>query len=150
MSWICGKSPQSIDAGGRARESGLVRGHRGFETRSHRFGGKANGEFWIWTNWGGRIRDFALTGRSTDLRRVGHALVRFPLQLRALAGAQFERCRGSRTRDLSQGFTRFRVVSAWYQFPGMDVSNPQKHLSKFALKTRPTHDRGDGFGGGWT
>src|SRR6202030_3347870 len=119
----------------------------GFRTDS----GKANEEYWMWTNGDGRIREFILTRRSTAgrVRRVGHALVRFPLQLRALAGAQFERRRGSRTRDLSQGFTRFRVVSAWYQFPGMDVSNPQKHLSKFALKTRPTHDRGDGFGGGW-
>src|ERR1700723_1224810 len=29
MSWICGKGPQSIDAGGRARESGLAHGHQG-------------------------------------------------------------------------------------------------------------------------
>src|ERR1700721_3299305 len=150
MSWICGKSPQSIDAGGRARESGLVRGHQGFETRSHRFGGKPNGEFWIWTNWGGRIRDFALTGRSTALRRVGHALVRFPLQLRALAGPQFERCRGSRTRDLSQGFTRLLIVSAWQQLPGLDVSNPEEHVCEFLLKTRAANDRCDGLGGGRT
>src|ERR1700733_16052734 len=113
---------------------------------------KANGGYSICTARDIRIRDVILTGRSgvAGIRRIGHAPVRFSLQLRALDGAQFERCRGSRTRDLSQGLTRFRVVSAWYQFPGMDVSNPRKHLSKFALKTRPTHDRGDGFGGGWT
>ena len=44
------------------------------------------------------MRGFVLTRRSTvgRVRRVSHASVRFPLQLRALAGAKFERCRGSR------------------------------------------------------
>jgi len=48
----------------------------------------------------------------------------------------FERCRGSRTRDLSQGFTQFRIVSAWHKFPGMDISNPEEQLPKFVLETR--------------
>ena len=58
-----------------------------------------------------------------------------PVQLRALAGAQRQRCPGPSTRDLSQGLRQFCVVSARHQFPGLDVQDPQEHLSKFMLNT---------------
>jgi hypothetical protein len=47
-----------------------------------------------------------------------------------------------------KGFAQFRLLSAWHQFPGVDVSNPEKHVSEFALKTRAPHDRCGGLGGG--
>jgi hypothetical protein len=73
---------------------------------------KANQAYRAWATRNGRIRDFILTGRQIvgRVRRVGHALVRFALQLRALACAQSERCRGSRTRDPSKDFPWFRIV----------------------------------------
>src|SRR5271169_3126595 len=145
MSWICGKSPQLIDDARLARQSGL---RPGFELIQE----KANEAHWIWLTRDGPIWSFVLPGRSTvgRVRRVSPAPVRFPLQLRALAGAQFERCRGSRARDLSQGFTQLRIVSARHQFPGVDVSNPEEHLSEFALDIGAAHDRCDGLGGGRT
>jgi hypothetical protein len=52
--------------------------------------------------------------------------------------------------DLVQGFTQLRIVSVWHNFPGVDVSNREEHISKFVLKTRAAHDRRDGLGGGRT
>src|SRR5271170_3231615 len=140
MSWICRKSPQLIDGATTVRQSGL---RPGFELIQE----KANDACWTWLTRDGPIRGIVLPGRSTvgRVRRASHAPVRCPLQLRLLAGARCERCRGSRTRDLSQGFTQFPVVPAGHQFPGMDVSNPEKQLSKFVLKTRAPHDRSDGL-----
>ena len=107
MNWICGKNLQAIDAGRLARQIGP---QPGFELIQ----GKANEEDWIWVPRDGPMRRFIVTGRSTigRVRRVGYAPVRFPLQHRALAGAQLDRCRGSRTRDLSEGFTQLRILSA--------------------------------------
>jgi hypothetical protein len=42
------------------------------------------------------------------------------LQFCALAGTRFERCRRSRTRNLPQGFTQFRIVSVRHQFSGRE------------------------------
>src|SRR5580658_4690769 len=67
------------------------------------------------------------------------ALVRLSSISRFMLTAQFERCRASRTKNLSQGFTRFRMVSARYQFPGVDIPNFEEYLSKFVLKTRAAH-----------
>src|SRR5271169_6234262 len=107
MSWICGKSPPLIDAGRVACQGGR---QPGFELIQE----TANEAYWIWLTRDGPTRGFVFTGRSTvgRVRRVGHAPVRFPLQLRALAGAQFERRRGSRPRELFKGFAQFRIVSA--------------------------------------
>src|SRR5208282_1586920 len=142
MSWICGKSPQLIDAGRLERQSGR---QPGFELIQE----KANDAYWTWLTRDGPIRGFIRPGRSTigGVRRAGHAPVRFSLQLRAVDCAQSERCRGSRTRDISKGFTQFRIISGRRQFPGMDISNPEEHLSKFVLKTRAAHDRCAGLGG---
>src|ERR1700678_1828127 len=143
MSWIYGRSPQLIDAGRLTRQSGL---RPGFELIQE----KANESYWTWLTRGGTIWGFVPPERSTvgRVRRASHAPVRSSLQLRALAGAQFKRCRRSRTRDLSKGFAQFRLVSAWHQFPGVDVSNPEEHVSEFALNAGAAHERCDGFRGG--
>src|ERR1700746_1899571 len=123
MSWIYQKTPQLIDAERLARQIGLQPGLELIQEKAHE-------SYWIWFPRDGPIWGVVLPGRSNDrVRRISHAPVRFPLQLRQLAGAQQDQCRGSRTRDLPEGFARFRLVSAWHQFPGVDVSNPQEHLS---------------------
>ena len=84
---------------------------------------------------------------SAGFEELAMPLFRFSLQLRAVDCARFGRCRGSCTRDLSKGFARFRVVSARHQFPGMDISHPEEHLSKLAQDIRAAHDRHPGVGG---
>src|ERR1700686_2649917 len=135
MSWICRKGPQLIDAGRLGRQIGLQPGFELIQEKAHE-------SYWIWFQRDGPSWGVVLPGRSTvaRVRRISHAPVRFALQLRELACAQQEQCRGPRARDVPEGFAQFRVVSAWHQFPGVDVSNPQEHFSKFTLDTRSTHD----------
>ena len=55
--------------------------------------------------------------------------------------SNFQRCRGSRTKDLSQGFTQFRIVSVWHQFSRVDVPNPEEHvLSSYSTLERRMTD----------
>src|ERR1700740_427608 len=135
MSWICRESPKLIDAERLARQIGLQRGFELFQE-------KANEAYWIWLSRDGPTWGVVLPGQSTvgRIRRISDAPVRFALQLREMACAQPEQCRGSRTRDLPEGFARFRLVSTWHQFSRVDVPNPEEHFSKFTLNTRSTPD----------
>src|ERR1700752_5325634 len=141
MSWIYRKGSQLIDAERLARQIGLQPGFELIQEKAHE-------SYCIWFPRDGPIWGVVLPGRSTGrVRRISHARVRFPLQLRQLARAQQEQCRGSRTRDLPEGFARFRLVSTWHQFSRVDVPNPEEHFSKFTLNTRSTPDCGDRLGG---
>ena len=90
MRWICGKSPQLIDVWRLARQSGLQPGVR--IDSGELIQEKTDEKYWTWLTNEGPIRGIVLTRRSTTgwVRRAGHAPFRFPLQLRALAGARFE------------------------------------------------------------
>ena len=61
-----------------------------------------------------------------------------------------KRRRGSRPKDLLQGFARLLIVSAWQQFSGVDISNPEEHVSEFLFNTGSAYDRRDRLRGGRT